>query len=84
MDPSSDRPLIDYPCEWEYRVIGIDPDEIRAAIHEVVGDMDHQLREANRSGKYLSMSLTLMVEDEAHRDALFQALNAKPKVRMVI
>ncbi|MEZ5990249.1 MAG: DUF493 domain-containing protein [Planctomycetota bacterium] len=79
-----ERPFIVYPCRWEYRVIGQDREALVAAIRTVVGDLDHVLADGNRSGKYLSLSLELVVADEDQRNALFVALKRQGAVIMVL
>jgi uncharacterized protein len=88
MPPAGERPLIDYPCKWEYRVIGTDTAALRTAITEVLTDLhpdqNHTITPANRNGKYLSLSVSLTVRNEPHRDAIYQALNRHPTTRMVL
>lgn len=79
-----DRPLIDYPCEWEYRVIGTDAVEIRSLVASIVGDRRHSLREGNRSGKFLSLVLELVVETEEQRDGIYRQLSQHAAVRIVL
>ena len=67
---------IDYPCRWEYRLIGLSEGGIRRAVSETVSGGDHTLRKSNRSsgGKYCSMVLELTVTSEEHRLELFGRL----------
>jgi putative lipoic acid-binding regulatory protein len=80
------KPQIDYPCDWSYKVIGLDEEELRKAVAEVIGDVRHKLERGNVSpgGKYLSLELELRVEDEAHRLRIFQRLSTHPSIRFVI
>ena len=75
-EPIGGKPEIDYPCQWEFKVIGTDEAALRRAIGQIVGDRVHQLSVSNRSsgGKYCSLRLEVHVEDEASRNALFEAL----------
>lgn len=81
-----ERPLIEYPCEWEYRVIGSDREQIRAAVAEVMGDATYSLTDANRSreGRWLSMSLQVVVASEERRDAIHKALHEHRSIRFVL
>jgi hypothetical protein len=89
-DPASKlpaKPIIHYPCEWEYRIIGADADAMRAAVEEILGERErYTLEEARRSreGRWLSMSLKLTVVNEAHRYELHRVLREHPAVRMVL
>lgn len=80
------KPIIHYPCEWEYRIIGADPGRMRSAVEEILGDEQYTLEEANwsRQGRWLSMSLRLVVINEAHRYELHRVLREHPDIRMVL
>ena len=87
MQELPDRPPeIDYPARWGYRLIGPDTDALRAAVAEVVGERDHELRPSNTSagGKYHSFALELVVDDEAQRLGFFEAFRAHPAVVYVL
>jgi len=81
-----DKPRIDYPCRWSYRVIGADEAEMRAAVAEVLGDEDYRLSEGNTSpaGRWRSLELELEVVNEAHRLEVHRVLREHPAVRMVL
>jgi len=75
-EPTSSKPQVSYPCEWEFKVIGTDEPALRRAIGQIVGDRAYHLDVSNRStgGKYSSLRLAVRVEDEADRKAIFNAL----------
>jgi uncharacterized protein len=85
-DLNAHKPIIIYPCKWAYTVIGISDEGVRAAVTEIMGDVEHDVRLARRSGQgtYFSFHVNAVVQDEAHRDRLFQALQKHPTVRMVL
>ena len=80
------RPLIEYPCRWEYKAIGMDEVLMRAAIAEILADLAHELTFSRTSGggKYCSMLLIVDVESEDHRDSIFTALQQHRDIRLVI
>lgn len=84
--PADDRPQIDYPCKWEYRLIGFNEDLLRGAIEEIMGSAGHLVSFSNRSrsGKFVSLSVELRVEDESTRLALFEQFHSHPDVMMVL
>ena len=87
--PASDpapRLDLEYPCAWQYRVIGPDATRLRAALESVAGDEPHEIREGNssRSGRYVSLELAITVRDEAHRLGLLAALNEHDDVKFVL
>jgi putative lipoic acid-binding regulatory protein len=69
---------IEYPTQWEYRLIGRDAGKLRVAAAEAVGEDEYELRFARQSskGSYVSMMLTLEVRDEVHRKRLWDKLAA--------
>lgn len=81
-----DKPQIDYPCPWPYKVIGADRAGIIAAVKQLLADKPFELQESHQSkqGTYTSFNLCVQVQNEAERDEIFQALNRIPTVKMVI
>jgi len=77
---------LDYPCRWAYRLIGADPERMRAAVAEVVGERDHTLEHANTSnaGRYHALHLELVVHDEAQRVGIFKALARHGAIKIVL
>lgn len=81
-----DTPELQYPREWGFRIIGTHEKLLRQLVAEIVEDLAHSLEPSNTSagGKYVSMSLTLEVRDEAHRNDIHQRLTAHETVKMVL
>ncbi len=67
---------IEYPTHWEFRLIGRDAAELRAAAAGAVEDVEHEVRFARQSskGSYISMMLILQVRDEEHRNRVWKRL----------
>lgn len=80
------KPEIAYPCPWSYRIIGSDEARMRVAVREIVGAAEYKLELFNQSrgGKYRSLELELIVTDEAHRLAVFDALRRRAEIRFVL
>ena len=80
------KPKIDYPCPWLFKVIGGEREALVAAIAEVLGERQHLLTYSNcsSSGKYHSFNLEVVVESESHRDELYSTLAACEVVRTVL
>lgn len=80
------RPVLAYPLEWEYRVIGAAEPEVRAAIARVMGSRAHTVRTARKSreGRWVSVHVELVVVSESERDQLHRDLVADPAVRLVM
>ena len=81
-----DKPDIDYPVEWTYKVVGPDEERLRAAIAEAVGSAEHTIRPSrtSSSGKYVSLELVVTVTDEQQRLAIGQALHDHVDVKFVL
>jgi len=75
-----------YPCQWSYRIIGEDEKLLRDAAASAVGNKKYKLSVSNRSsgGKYHSLNLELIVNDEAERLRIFNHLNKDPAIKFVL
>lgn len=80
------RPVIEYPCRWEYKAIGWDEVLMRAAIAEIMADREHELSfsRSSSAGTYCSLLLSVTVDSEEHRNAIFGALRQHRHIRMVL
>jgi len=60
--------------------------ELRAAVADVVGERSHKLPTSNVSsrGRYVSLTLELIVLNETERLRIFDALRSHPAVTMVL
>ena len=85
-EPIEGEPEIDYPCQWEFKIIGKDEAALRRAIEEILGDRPHELTfsHSSRSGKYSSLRLSVHVDDEETRDAIFVALRDREEVATLL
>lgn len=77
---------LNYPCEWEYRVIGSDSTLLDEAIKDVMGARVFQCREGRQSdgGKWTTKVVTLEVQDEAERIGLYEELRTHEAVKIVL
>jgi len=88
------KPIVEYPCPWGYKVIGLEEESLRGAVNKCMktclnqnsGDREFELglSRSSTGGKYISLSLNLTVQDEAERDTIFQTLSNRPEIVMVI
>jgi uncharacterized protein len=83
---SQDRPKIDYPCVWTYKVIGEDHALLKDAIveaccpHAVIISHSH----SSRKGKYHSVNAELVVPDEGARLRIYATLKSNSAVKIVL
>jgi len=77
---------INYPCQWSYRIIGTDETPIKNSVAALITDKKYTLTSSNKSsgGKYVSMVLSLIVDNEDQRVSLFDALKANNEIKMVL
>jgi len=80
------KPQIDYPCSWEYKVIGNDEFALRQAVAAVMADAEYEVSFSHfsRTGKYCSLSVELTVVDEEQRMSLFAALKRHRDILFVL
>ncbi len=80
------KPEINYPCQWQYTVIGSAEHEILEAISCVIGDREHTICASKKSsgGKFLSVHLELEVHSEDMRNFIFTELQRHPSLKMII
>jgi len=83
---SMQKPLIEYPCKWSFRVIGSDEPLMRKAVETTVGDSAYSLMVSNASktGKYVSLNLETVVRDKGHRNQIYNGLKAAQPIKMVL
>lgn len=83
---NQNKPEINYPCEWHYRIIGTIEESMRKAAESVSIGKKYNLVASNQSsgGKYFSLQLSVLVENEEERLAIFEKLKANPEIKMVL
>lgn len=79
------KPEIHYPCLWEFRIIGEDKQDLERIVSELVAK-PYTLDEKNHSskGRFISMHLSVEVESEEERNALYQSLSTHKAIKMVL
>ena len=82
----SEKPEIEYPCQWGYKLIGKDKEELEASVVEVLGDRAYSVKDGNSSskGKFHSINMECRVESQEDRDTIFKAFQENDAVKMVI
>lgn len=83
---SSKKPNIEYPCNWDYKVIGTNVDEMIKAIEQVAVGMEYKISSSNVSskGNYFSLGLKVYVTSGVIRDIIFAKLKESEFVKMVL
>jgi len=86
INDSEQKVLIEYPCNWCYKVIATEKTLLEQAIRDVIDEREHKLSPSNKSkgGKYTSMNLDLLVHNEDDRTFIFEALKKHQAIKMVL
>ena len=85
-DKCQTKPIIEYPCEWGYKIIGTDKTELETAIFEIMREREYKTKAGNssRKGKFHSLNARCVVASEYERDSIFKAFQEHSAVKMVI
>jgi len=85
-DKTQDKPQIEYPTQWGFKLIGRDKDALHKAIKEVMGEREHLCHYGNpsKNGKFHSYNASCEVPSQEERDRLFKAFQDHGDVEMVI
>ena len=86
IDPNSNRPEIQYPTNWQYKVIGTNLDEMIAAVEKVAGNLKYEITPSNVSenSKYYSVNFSVFVISEAVRDMIYKKLTSSKYIKIVM
>lgn len=86
INDSTHKLELNYPCSWSYKLIGHEKEAIQKAIHEVILEREHNLEHSNvsKGGKYVSMNLDLVIQNEDERNFIYEALKAHQHIKMVL
>ncbi|UCH64391.1 MAG: DUF493 domain-containing protein [Ignavibacterium sp.] len=86
IDSNSNRPEIQYPSNWQYKVIGTNLDEMITAVKEAAGNLQYEITPSNVSenSKYYSVNFSVVVTSEAVRDMIYKKLTSSEFIKIVI
>jgi putative lipoic acid-binding regulatory protein len=81
-----EKPEIDYPCSWVYKVIGEDTQVLQELILTACAPSAVEISHSHSSsgGKYHSLNATLTVDSEEMRLQIYAALKSHPAVKIVL
>ena len=90
MDNPRRDSLIDYPCAFPIKVMGLKVDGFVHAMTEVAERFDPSLDAStielrpSKGGNYLGVTLTVQATSRAQLDELYRALTSHPMVKVVL
>ena len=78
--------VLEYPCNWGYRVMCLAHIEIGEIVTHVLKDrdFDHELGNKSKTGKYQSYNITILVHSDDDRRGLFELFKGHEHVAMVL
>ena len=84
-----ERPEINYPTSWGFKLIGRDKEALLKCIKEImkeVGEKEHlcSLGNASKTGKFHSYNASCTVDTEEERNRIFKYFEDHDDVDMVI
>jgi putative lipoic acid-binding regulatory protein len=90
MDIPKEQSLIQYPCQFPIKVMGLKVDGLVAAITHVAKQFDPafdastiELRES-AGGKYLGVTITINATSREQLDEVYRTLSTHPMVKIVL
>lgn len=81
-----ERPEIDYPCTWNYKVIGENCTLLKDVIISTCAPAEVSISHSQTSskGKYHSLNAELIVTSEEIRLSIYETLKNDPSVKIVL
>lgn len=86
IDLSKEKLELDYPCNWEYKLVVLEHIDIKITVKEVVSNREHKVKvsKVSSKGKYKSYSLELLVHNEDDRKEIYKMLGDHSNIKMVL
>ena len=80
------KPIIDYPTNWGFKIIGRDKDKLLASIKDIMGDKEHlcSLGNISSTGKFTTYNASCVVASEKERNKIFKYFEEHNDINMVI
>ena len=77
---------IDYPCNWEYRLVGMSEYNIKEFATKLAGGKPHTLSESKKSstGKFCSIAFEVLVHSEDERLYFYEELLKHQDIKYIL
>ena len=81
-----ERPEIEYPTNWGFKIIGRDKEKLLACIKEAMGEKEHlcSIGNTSRTGKFTTYNASCTVDTEEERNRIFKYFSDHEDIEMVI
>jgi putative lipoic acid-binding regulatory protein len=82
----SRKPVLEYPCQWLYKIIGANQEELQQAAAAIINKQPCtiSLSNSSKTGKYHCLNIEVEVTCEKSRNTIYQAFKQHPQVKMVL
>jgi len=88
MAPKNDvcKVKLNYPCQWLYKVIGTDHEQLHKTIMEIINNIPCEISISNcsSSGKYICLNLEITVQSEEERNSIYSRLKSHSLIKIVL
>lgn len=77
---------LEYPCTWIYKIIGVDQDEMKSAVGEIIRDKVCLITfsRSSENAKYHCFNVEVTVESESHRQTIYDSLKTHRAIKIVL
>lgn len=85
-EKTPEKPKIEYPTQWGFKLIGRDKEALLTCIKEAMGGKEHlcSIGNASKTGKFHTYNASCSVETQEERDRIFKYCQEHDAVEMVI
>ena len=86
LDGNTEQPVVNYPCEWKYKIIGDNLEKMLNTIDDIIEGLEADLSPSNisKKGKYYSLNLIVSVNTQEEQDSIYQSLQLCPSIKIVL
>jgi len=77
---------LEYPCKWEYKLIGKEEDGIKKMALDIVGEKPFTLNVSNKSssGKFVSVTLEVLIYNDDERVYIYEELRKSKHILYIL
>jgi len=85
-DKTQERPNIEYPTKWGFKLIGRDKEALLNCIKEAMGEKEYlcSLGNVSKTGKFHTYNASCTVDTEEERNRIFKYFEEHNDVNMVM
>lgn len=90
MNESNEKPLLEFPCQFPIKAMGLAQDDFESLVASLVRQHAPDITETDissrpsKEGKYISITVTVTATSREQLDAIYYELNASEHVLMTL